>query len=227
MLVVFISATSYAQNAQEGMVKVSGKVLDDKSKEPVKARIVYEKLPYGDDMGLYNTNKENGDYTFYLLPTRKYLVQVKAEGYFPYSEEIAVNDQAAEGAGEIINKNFILTSSTSGSLIRMHNLVFQQGKADILEESHTEINTLVTMMIRNPNMKVQLEGHTDFRGRASLNMELSQRRVEAVKKYLLNKGIKKNRVAIKAFGGTQPITREDNEEAHKLNRRVEVRILQK
>jgi outer membrane protein OmpA-like peptidoglycan-associated protein len=56
-------------------------------------------------------------------------------------------------------------------------------------------------------------------------MELSQARVDAAKKYMVSKGISKNRIKTKAFGGTQPLANEMTPEARALNRRVEMRIL--
>ena len=74
-------------------------------------------------------------------------------------------------------------------------------------------------------MQIQLEGHTDYRGSKKLNMELSQQRVEAVKTYLIGKNIAARRIKTKAFGGNQPLIREQSIEASQINRRVEVRIL--
>jgi len=222
-LTLFFIASSQI-NAQDGLIKVYGKILDSSTKEPilVEAKIVYEKLPYGDDMGLYSTERDNSGYVFWLLPNHSYRIEIQAEGYFPYNEKLVVNDLVNN---EEIDKDFLLASHGRDQLIRMNNLVFEQGKADILPASYQELNTLARMMKDNENMRVQLEGHTDFRGRPSLNMQLAEDRVEAVQKYLINKGIKKKRVSVKAFGGTQPLTRENTEEARKKNRRVEVRIL--
>ena len=80
-------------------------------------------------------------------------------------------------------------------------------------------------MIENPSMQIQLEGHTDYRGSKRLNMELSEQRVEAVKAYLIGKNIGSRRIKTKAFGGKQPLIREQSIEASEINRRVEVRIL--
>jgi len=74
-------------------------------------------------------------------------------------------------------------------------------------------------------MVVQLEGHTDATGNAKANMDLSEERVEAVKKYLVSKGVDKGRVKTKAFGGTKPVSRLKTPEARDLNRRVEMRVL--
>jgi outer membrane protein OmpA-like peptidoglycan-associated protein len=70
-----------------------------------------------------------------------------------------------------------------------------------------------------------LEGHTDYLGDAKQNMRLSEERVKAVRDYLVSNGIGKSRIKTKAFGGTQPLSRDNTPEAHRLNRRVELRIL--
>jgi OmpA-OmpF porin, OOP family len=75
-------------------------------------------------------------------------------------------------------------------------------------------------------MVIQLEGHTDYVGDAKENMRLSQARVDAVKDHLVDLGIAKNRIKTKAFGGTVPLSREDTPEGHRMNRRVELRILE-
>ncbi len=82
------------------------------------------------------------------------------------------------------------------------------------------------MMKDNTTMVIQLEGHTDYQGNPKDNMKLSQQRVDAVKNYVVSKGISKKRIKTKAFGGTQPLSRDDTPDAHRLNRRVELRILE-
>ena len=113
-----------------------------------------------------------------------------------------------------------------GNVIRLENLIFQVGRTRISPESYEELNVVARMMQDNNNMVIQLEGHTDYLGDSKQNLKLSQARVDAVKSYLATKGIQKNRVKTKAFGGSQPLSREDSPEAHRMNRRVELRILE-
>jgi outer membrane protein OmpA-like peptidoglycan-associated protein len=110
--------------------------------------------------------------------------------------------------------------------MRLDNLIFAVGTAKISPESHDELDEVVSMLKNNPAMVVQLEGHTDIKGDPKLNMKLSQDRVDAVKSYLVSKGSNKSKIKTKAFGGTSPLSRENTEEAHKMNRRVELRILE-
>ena len=112
-----------------------------------------------------------------------------------------------------------------GKVMRLDALIFQQRSAIISPESYPELNSVAQMLHENPNMIIQLEGHTDTRGDAKLNLKLSEDRVDAVRDYVISRGVAKTRVKLKAFGGTMPLSRENTEEAHKLNRRVEVRIL--
>jgi OmpA-OmpF porin, OOP family len=84
---------------------------------------------------------------------------------------------------------------------------------------------VVQMLKENSRMEIRLEGHTDNVGNSKANMELSQSRVDAVKKYMVDKGIAKNRIETKAFGGSQPLANEMTPEARAKNRRVEMRIL--
>jgi outer membrane protein OmpA-like peptidoglycan-associated protein len=114
--------------------------------------------------------------------------------------------------------------SGAGTTLRL-DINFKQSKAEILTDSYEELDKLLNMMNEYPNMEIQLEGHTDFRGSASANMRLSEKRVEAVKTYLTSKDISPNRIKTKAFGGTQPLSRESTAEAKLNNRRVEARIL--
>ena len=80
-------------------------------------------------------------------------------------------------------------------------------------------------MNQYPDMKIRLEGHTDRLGGRRANMKLSENRVLEIKEYLVSRGIHHKRIKIAAFGGTKPISTENNEESRQMNRRVEIRIL--
>jgi len=117
------------------------------------------------------------------------------------------------------------STHTVGKVMRLSDLNFDAGRSVISGSSYPELDEVVLMLKNNPRMVIQLEGHTDVRGNANANLKLSEERVKAVKSYLVSKGGSKGRIKTKAFGGNAPISREDTEEAHSLNRRVELRIL--
>ncbi|WP_191908833.1 OmpA family protein [Larkinella humicola] len=113
----------------------------------------------------------------------------------------------------------------AGRTYRLNNLLFKQSAYEIEPESYPELDSLLSIMARNPTMEIELAGHTDNVGDPKLNVALSQKRVDAVKSYLTNKGIAPSRIQTQAFGGSQPIADNSREETKRLNRRVEVKIL--
>jgi len=220
-LIFFSASLAFAQN---NLVRIQGKVIDAATKEPVQADITYEKLPNYDDMGIARSNRETGEYKLYMLHDGNYRIKISASGYPNYTEEITVIDEDADG---ILEKNFELASSgIKHEIIRLENLLFARGRADISPSSHSELDELAKMMKERQSIRIQLEGHTDFQGNEQKNLELSQARVESVRDYLVDKGVSNKRILLKAFGGAEPLTRERTPEARLKNRRVEVRILE-
>ncbi|HNL83480.1 MAG TPA: OmpA family protein, partial [Chitinophagaceae bacterium] len=104
-------------------------------------------------------------------------------------------------------------------------------KATILEESHAAIdNQIVTLMNKYPTMVIEISGHTDSKGKDDYNMKLSQARANAVKNYLIAKGIAAERMTAVGYGETKPIAPnqidgKDNPEGRKKNRRTEFKVL--
>ncbi|NMM47118.1 OmpA family protein [Marinigracilibium pacificum] len=220
-LLLFVTVNVFSQtDSKPKLVRFEGLILDHNSKQPISGKVSYEKLPYADDMGLFSAGA-NGYFSFSVLETNTYRIKISADTYFPSIFEVKIE----EGGSPLRKDTFYLKSSRQGEILRMEKLLFQRGRANILPESYPELETLLQMMDSYPEMVIQLEGHTDTRGVESKNLELSRERVEEVKSYLVKNGINKNRIKTKAFGGTQPISTENTEEAHQLNRRVEVRIL--
>jgi outer membrane protein OmpA-like peptidoglycan-associated protein len=92
-------------------------------------------------------------------------------------------------------------------------------------KSNASLDKVVTMLNENPALKIRIEAHTDNAGDADANMKLSQDRAEAVKAYLVSKGISEDRIITEGFGGTQPITDNTTAAARAKNRRIELRMV--
>ena len=201
------------------MSSVSGKVLSAKDSSGVATSILYEKLPYYDDMGLTTANSL-GDFGFQLVKGVTYNISIRKDGYKPFSQEVT-------SSGGTHEANFYLELYHEDEVIRLNKVFFARGSDVLLQESYQELDGLIERLHDNRKMIIQLEGHTDFAGNPSANLVLSQDRVESVKKYLSKRGINKNRILTKAFGGTTPLYQETTPEAMVKNRRVEVRIIKK
>lgn len=219
-LVVLIS---YSQS--DSLIIVQGKIFNAQTKEPVSARITYQSLPYGNRVGVINNN----NFSFPIVERERYSIVVEANGYS--TAKYMIDPAEADSDNKLIKDiplEYVSLASTSdqvGKVVRLNNLIFEVAKSKIDPESFSELDMVVAMMNDNKNMVVQLEGHTDYLGDAAKNQKLSEQRVEAVRDYLVSKGIKKSRIKLKAFGGSMPLSRDNTPEGHRLNRRVEMRIL--
>jgi OmpA-OmpF porin, OOP family len=213
-----------AQAQTDSLVYAEGKIINAATKEPVRARITYQSLPYGSKVGTLN----NSMYSFPMFDNEKYAIIVEADGFVP--AKYMLDPAEANDEGKVIKDIELSAGSsnehTAGQVIRLNNLIFQLGRSRISPDSYHELDLVVNMMKEHTKMVIQLEGHTDYLGNPRDNMKLSQERVDAVKNYLVSKGISKNRIKTKAFGGTNPLSRDNTPEAHRLNRRVELRILE-
>ena len=224
-LFCLVATTSLCQPPADSLIYAEGKIINASTKEPVNAHITYQSLPYGSRIGTLNNNS----YSFPMFDNEKYAIIVEAPGFAPAKYML---DPAEANDQKRVLKDIELTVGTInqkhavGHVMRLNNLIFQVGKSRISSESNDELDLLVSMMNENPAMIIQLEGHTDYQGDMKDNMRLSLERVDAVKSYLISKKINKQRIKTKAFGGTQPLSRDNTPEAHRLNRRVEVRILE-
>jgi outer membrane protein OmpA-like peptidoglycan-associated protein len=118
-----------------------------------------------------------------------------------------------------------LNALTVGQTIQLQHIIFEQGTAELLEESNEELAALIRLLNENPTMEIEVSGHTDIEGSPIENMKLSQERVKNMKKYLVKQGITASRIRTRAFGSQQPITRNRDEVSKQLNRRVELKVL--
>ena len=214
LLMTCVIASCRAQSQNTEFI-VQGKVKQAISGKGVASKIVYKSYPTGGLSGSFN----DSTFSFSIFGSSKYQVTASALGYIPNT--VIVDPKDSKNNSIVHDIELTPTNRT----VRLNHLIFDMGKVVIKPVSFTELDELVAMMKANPKVEIQLEGHTDNQGSADANLKLSQDRVDAVKKYLSSKGINKDRIKTKAFGGTQPLSSEKTEEARALNRRVEMRVL--
>jgi len=109
----------------------------------------------------------------------------------------------------------------NNALIVLDGVVFETGRAVLSPESESILRKALNTLQYYPDMKVAIHGHTDNAGGAKTNMRLSQARADAVKAYLVDRGIASERIVTKGFGPYQPIAPNDTPEGRRQNRRIE------
>lgn len=170
--------------------------------------------------GFADTLATTGAFGVNLPEGGEYLVRVQAQGYFPVDTSL----QVQEGVNRL---NLRLRPLRVGETVRLENVMFRQSTAVLLEESNEALDEVVSLMQENPQMEILVTGHTDNQGSSKANIRLSRERVEAVKNYLISRGISEDRIDGKGYGPTRPIASNASEETRKLNRRVEFTITRK
>jgi outer membrane protein OmpA-like peptidoglycan-associated protein len=104
------------------------------------------------------------------------------------------------------------------------NVAFATGSANITPSFYSTLDAVANVLVKYPESTITISGHTDSVGNAAANQELSQRRAESVKQYLMNKGVAAQRMQAVGFGDRNPIASNDNEAGRSKNRRVEIKI---
>jgi outer membrane protein OmpA-like peptidoglycan-associated protein len=118
------------------------------------------------------------------------------------------------------NMNMIGKKFTESKIVT-HGINFDVDKATIKPESMGTLNMIVGVMKDNPDIKFEVDGHTDNTGNAQHNLTLSQQRADAVRTQLISMGIDASRLTTKGFGDTKPISDNNTLEGKANNRRVE------
>ncbi len=214
--------------APEPIVIVRGKLIDAKTGKPVGAKIIYERLPDGKEVGVVYSNPETGEYEIHLPGGQKYGVRAEAEGHISENQSLDLTGDTKDGMVE--NRNMTIAPIEVARVepdatIPLNNIFFNFAKFELKADSYPELNRIVTLMKEKPGMTVEIAGHADATGPDAYNMTLSEWRAKAVSKYLVEKGIDSGRINTTFFGETKPIESNDTKEGRRKNRRVEFKII--
>jgi outer membrane protein OmpA-like peptidoglycan-associated protein len=212
----------------EPWVTVRGKIIDQATGKPLGAKIIYERLPDGKDIGIAQSNPQTGEYEIRLPAGQLYGVRAEADGKISESQNLDLRDIKSDQV--IDHKDFDLAPIQVAPIqenitIVLNNVFFDFDKASLKPESYPELNRIVDLMKEKNGMEIEITGHTDATGPEQYNLGLSQRRAESVMKYLTGKGITQERIKVLFFGEQKPADTNETKEGRRKNRRVEFKIL--
>lgn len=209
----------------------------EKENQPLKGCVVTmldvtDKKPANVDE---KTNLAANEFPFTLLPEKSYMVIANAEGYKP--DTVTFNTNGIKKSASIEKKltlRLLRREPEYDTLrinepIRLDNILYDYDKDNIRPDAEPDLQSVVDLMKKYPDMKIELSSHTDSRGNDAYNEDLSQRRANSAVAWIVGKGIASDRIVAKGYGEKQLLNAcangvECSEEEHQLNRRTEFKI---
>lgn len=208
-------------------VTVTGTILDKTTGKPLGAKIIYERLSDGKQLGITQSDPVTGNYEIRLPGGANYGIRAEADGKMSESQNLDL--QNIDKDKKILDQNFSLSPIQVAAIqanesITLNNVFFDFDRWALKKESFPELNRIVKMMEDAPSMEIIISGHTDAQGSEDYNLALSKRRSNAVADFFASRGINSSRVKSVFFGEEYPVDTNDTPEGRKKNRRVEFKI---
>lgn len=204
------------------VVLVSGHVLDASTKKPIATNVEYESLTKRTSAGAALSEPVAGSYKIVLPAGDLYGFRAEAPGYYPVSDKL---DTRSLTAYTELERDLYLVPIRKNEIITLNNLFFDFAKSELRSESFTELDRLAEFLVANTAIVIELSGHTDNVGQDDDNRRLSQERVNAVRTYLVSKGVSEKRLKAVGLGKSKPVASNATEEGRQRNRRVEFKIV--
>jgi outer membrane protein OmpA-like peptidoglycan-associated protein/Tol biopolymer transport system component len=202
---------------------IRGMTYNDKTKDPLPGvRLFTEKLATRQRLPDLNESGGDGKYRIDLQEVTDYLVIAKKDMHITVYEKVQLESQEKF---QEIERNLYLLPIEIGTTVRLNNILFETAKATLKSESFEELDRLVSLLEDASRLVIEIAGHTDDVGKDDYNLDLSNKRANAVRDYLLEKGVAPDRIVAKGYGETQFLVKNDSEANRAINRRVEFRVL--
>lgn len=200
---------------------INGNVFDAKSKLGLPSMATLTCLGNANFSTQIQTD-EDGNFLITLPIGYEYSLNINRKGYLFYSDHFSLPENTTDSFFKL---NVPLQPIEAGASIVLKNVFFGNNETKLQPESEAELNKIIALLNENPNMKVQISGHTDNVGKKEANQLLSLNRAKSVVNYLIGKGITINRLLPKGFGDSKPVASNDTDEGKSLNRRTEINVV--
>jgi outer membrane protein OmpA-like peptidoglycan-associated protein len=208
---------------KELILYLAGKVKDSETSDPILAKIDIIDLSTDQNIATTASSDVDGTYKVRLPAKKSYMVDFRGSGYLSEMKQINIPESYS---ADVFTLDVSLIKVKVGKKVVLNNILFQLGKAILTTGSYAELDKLYGILTDNPQMKIEISGHTDKTGSEPLNFKLSEDRAKSVVEYLVRKGIDRSRLDYRGYGSLQPIADNGTEAGRAKNRRVEFKILE-
>lgn len=211
-------STAQTPNNQDVTIEVS--VKDYEGTASVGEQIIFESKKSGKTYT--GTSNAEGAFTIIIPGADTYQIKIKGVGNDQDYHEMEIPALQENQAYGIYELDIVFEPPR---VFTLDNVLFNTGSAVLQSSSTAELKELFDYMKIKPDLRVEIAGHTDDVGEAESNMKLSQDRANAVRNWLIQRGIAADRIIAKGYGETQPVASNATAEGKQKNRRTEVRLL--
>jgi len=201
---------------------MKGIVFDQKTNAKLSAQVKIIDVANGAEIASTTSDPVNGSFIISLPINKTYALNVSRSKYLFYSDNIELQNGTPDKPFLV---NIALKPIEIGESIVLKNIFFETGSAELKKESLAELTKLMQFMLKNPDIRIEISGHTDNVGTDAKNQKLSENRANAVANYLYSNGIDKQRVRAVGYGKTRPIDTNDTEQGRANNRRTMFEII--
>ncbi len=202
---------------------VKGFVYDSETGKPLKAFITIEDLTTG-KVWFKSMSDDSGRFTVVLPSGKLYGISAQPVDSLHYAFQSLNFDLKGLKEYEEKRVEVPITPIKKGESFVLKNIFFDFDSARLKPESKLELDRLVQLLKRRPDLRIVIEGHTDIIGSEEYNQKLSERRAKAVAEYLISRGIDPKRIRTVGYGSRKPIAPNDTPEGRAKNRRVEIKF---
>ena len=181
---------------------MTGTVYDQNTEKRLQAKFYLVDLETGEEVVRAQSDPVDGSFLVSLPINKRYALFVQKDGYHPYTVNFDL--VVPENSEEPYHRDVPLQPLEGGGENILANVLFDLDRATLRKESFVELNRFADFLKRHPDMKIELQGHTDAQGDDEHNLDLSKRRAKAVYDYLVKQGVEADRMKHKGFGETKP-----------------------
>ncbi len=210
----------------DAVVNIYGVVTDIETGQPLASTpITIEDYGTGEIINKFQS-LESGQYQFIVPAGREYRISAEQKGYIFKSEVFEVPELTTyrrlqkDIALEPIPPIITVPPKTNLTVL------FDFDKASLRPESKPELERAIRFILQNPGRRFEIAAHTDALGTEEYNLDLSERRAAAVKRYLVENGVPTDIIISKGYGESQPIDDNETPQGRQRNRRVELTVIE-
>lgn len=207
----------YKKARPQKVLFVKGSVKDETTNEKVSDAKIVIKNVETKEVKEIPVDKETGNYVFTMVMKADYTMTVKKRDYTYITKYISKTDTKFDVPVSI---NMEMKQIEVGKTYNLDDIYFATDSDKLTETSKKVVEGFYDFLHDNPNVKIEIQGHTDNVGAVDYNIRLSKARARTVYNLLIKLGIPANQMTYKGYGESRPIADNQTEEGRALNRRT-------